>query len=241
MSKTGEHRRQRRFSRGFTLFEMVVVMAIFVLLAYGIYMTVNAAMRATAILIEDNLQSQRLDAFVSLLRRTFHNLPASAQFSGGIRTEGGDGNSEIILRDAPGAFAWGSGGASSGITALSVRPRLGGGREISLMHLAGASAGDEQRRALENGDWLRLLPDLREAGWRFYDPVLQDWVAEWEEGRERPPLVELSLEFLGEDIPRKFVFWLPPVKEVIMFPASFEREPAPEPEPPPQPPEGGPR
>ena len=40
----------KRAARGFTLFEMVVVIAIFVLLAGGIYATVNAAVRATATL-----------------------------------------------------------------------------------------------------------------------------------------------------------------------------------------------
>lgn len=202
----------RRDSGGFTLFEMMVVMTIFVLLAFGIYSTVSMAMRATAILTEDSLQNQRLDAFVSLLRRTFHNLPASAQLSGGVRAEGGDGSAEIVLRDAPGVFAWGAGGASAGTVVLSARPRLGGGREMGLMHLSGSLGETERREALEDGDWLRLMPDLREVGWKFYDPVLQDWVVEWADGRERPPLVELDMELLGEDIPRKFVFWLPSIK-----------------------------
>ena len=81
----------KKHARAFTLFEMVVVVAIFVLLAGGIYATVNAAVRATATLSEENLQIQRLNAFVSLLRRTFHNLPANAVFSGGVRSQDGDG------------------------------------------------------------------------------------------------------------------------------------------------------
>ena len=127
----------RRTTRGFTLFEMVVVLAIFVLLAGGIYATVNAAVRATATLTEENLQIQRLNAFVSLVRRTFHNLPANARFAGGVRAEGGDGFPEITLRDAPGVFAWGMGGPSAGTALLTARPRLGGGRELSLMLLPG--------------------------------------------------------------------------------------------------------
>ena len=199
--------------RGFTLFEMVVVVAIFVLLAGGIYATVNAAVRATATLSEENLQIQRVNAFVSLLRRTFHNLPANAVFSGGIREAGGDGFAEIVLRDASGVFAWGMGGPSSGTAMLSARKRLGGGREISLMLLPGSLGEMERRDALERGAWLRLLPDLREVQWRFFDETQQDWVEEWPEGN-RPPLVELNLQLLGEEIPRKFVFWLPPVKEM---------------------------
>jgi len=71
----------------------------------------------------------------------------------------------------------------------------------------------ERRDALERGAWLRLLPDLRSAQWRFYDEAQQDWVEEWPEGN-RPPLVELNLTLLGEEVPRKFVFWVPPVKEI---------------------------
>lgn len=200
-------------ARGFTLLEMTVVMAIFILLAGGIYSTVSVAMRATAVLTEDTLQSQRLDAFVSLLRRTFHNLPASARFSGGVRVDDGEGCAEIVLRDAPGVFAWGSGGPSAGTVALSARPRLGGGREISLLMLPGSLGETERREKMEGADWLRLLPDLRDVKWRFYDPSREDWVEEWPEGNERPPLAELTLELLGEETPHKFVFWLPPVKE----------------------------
>ena len=213
------HPPRRAFLGGFTLFEMTVVMAIFVLLAGGIYTTVNVAMQATAVLTENNLQSQRLDAFVSLLRRTFRNLPASARFSGGVRVDDGEGCAEIVLRDAPGVFAWGSGGPSAGTVVLSARPRLGGGREVSLLLLPGSLGEQERREALEGGDWLRLLPDLRDVAWRFYDAAQQDWVEEWPEGGERPPLVELNIELLGEDSPRKFVFWLPPVKEGAAAPA----------------------
>jgi prepilin-type N-terminal cleavage/methylation domain-containing protein len=208
-------------SRGFTLFEMVVVVAIFVLLAGGIYATVNAAVRATATLTEENLQIQRVNAFVALLRRTFHNLPANAVFSGGIREEGGDGFPEIVLRDAPGVFAWGMGGPSAGTVLLTARPRLGGGREISLMLLPGSLGEMERREAREGGAWLRLLPDLREVQWRFFDEQQQEWVDSWPED-SRPPLVELNLQLLGEEMPRKFVFWLPPVKEVDLSPPPGE-------------------
>jgi len=218
----------RRATRGFTLFEMVVVVAIFVLLAGGIYATVNAAVRATATLTEENLQIQRLNAFVALVRRTFHNLPANAQFSGGVRAEGGDGFPEITLRDAPGVFAWGMGGPSAGTALLTARPRLGGGRELSLMLLPGSLGEMERRDALERGAWLRLLPDLREVKWRFYSMEQQDWLEEWMEG-ERPPLVELNLQLLGEEVPRRFIFWLPPVKEAVMAEAT----------PPPESPPGG--
>lgn len=214
-------------NRGFTLFEMVVVVAIFVLLAGGIYATVNAAVRATATLTEENLQIQRLNAFVSLLRRTFHNLPATAIFSAGVREEGGDGFAEISLRDAPGVFAWGMGGPAAGTVLLSARKRLGGGREMSLLLLPGSLGEMERRDALERGAWLRLLPDLRDVQWRFYDEQQQEWVDEWPEGN-RPPLLELNLQLLGEEIPRKFVFWLPPVKEVDLSPPPGEAPGAPQ-------------
>ena len=210
-----------KHARGFTLFEMVVVVAIFVLLAGGIYATVNAAVRATATLSEENLQIQRLNSFVALLRKTFHTLPATAQFSGGVRAEGGDGFPEIVLRDAPGVFAWGIRGPSAGTALLTARPRLGGGREIALMLLPGSLSEMERRDALERGAWLRLMPDVRSVQWRFYDEAQQDWVEEWAEGN-RPPLIELNLEMLGEDVARKYVFWLPPVKEMDFSQATPE-------------------
>lgn len=205
--------RAARGDSGFTFIEITIVLIIFILLAGGIYATVNAAVTASAVLSEENLRSQRLGAFVGLLRRTFHNLPATARVSGGVRVEGGKGVPEIVLRDAPGVFAWGTGGASSGTVLLSALPRLGGGMQFSLLTLSSSLGEQERMDALQDGKWLKLLPDLRDARWRFYDETQQDWREDWSEGMNRPPLVELSLQQLGDEIPRTYVFWLPPVKE----------------------------
>lgn len=202
----------RRWQGAFTLFEIVVVVAIFALLAGGIYATVGAALRATATLSEENIQQQRLNALVNLLRRTLHNLPANAIFSGGVRLQDGNGVPEIVLRDAPGAFSWGLSAPANATIFLSIRPRLGGGKELSLMQLEGSLTEIERRDALGGGKWLKLLPDLRNAAWRFYDRNQQDWVEEWQEAAGRPPMIELTLEMLGEEAPRRYVFWLPPVK-----------------------------
>lgn len=205
--RNAEHR------SGFTMIEMTVVLVIFVLLAGGIYTVVNSAIGASAVLSEENVRVQRLDAFISLLRRTFHNLPATAQITGGVRNDGGHPVAEIILSDAPGVFAWGHGGPAAGTVLLSAVPRLGGGSQFSLLTLPGKLSEQELRDAIRGGRWLRLLPDLREVRWRFYDESQQDWREDWLEGMGRPPLVELSFTVLGEEIPRIYVFWLPPVKE----------------------------
>lgn len=206
------HRKITRLG-GFTMIEMTVVLVIFVLLAGGIYTVVNSAIRASAVLSEENLRSQRLNAFVSLLRRTFHNLPATAQISGGVRTGDGDAIAELVLRDAPGVFAWGTGGPAAATVLLSAVPRLGGGVQFSLLALPSSLGEQERRDAVRNGKWLSLLPDMRGAGWRFYDETQQDWREDWPEGSGRPKLVELNFTMLGEEAPRTYVFWLPPVKE----------------------------
>ena len=223
--------RPRRAVLGFTMIEMVVVLVIFVLLAGGIYTVVNAAIGASAVLSEENLRAQRLNAFVSLLRRTFHNLPATAQIAGGVRQDG-SGVPEIVLRDAPGVFAWGTGGPAAGTVLLSAVPRLGGGVQFSLLALPSSLGEQERRDAARDGKWLRLLPDLREARWRFYDESQQDWREDWLDGMGRPPLVELTFRRLGEEIPRTYVFWLPPVKEQQS--PGLQGPPQPQDQPPPQ-------
>jgi hypothetical protein len=93
-----------------------------------------------------------------------------------------------------------------------------------------SSLGEQERRdAARDGKWLRLLPDLREARWRFYDEAQQDWREDWAEGMGRPPLVELSFVLLGEEIPRTYVFWLPPVKELQPAPAEVQPPPGEQP------------
>lgn len=209
MKASGKYHR----AGGFTLFEMIVVVLIFVLLAGGIYATVNAAVRATATLSDENLRTQRINAFVGLLRGTFHNLPATALISGGVRSDGGKSVPEIVLRDAPGVFAWGSGDGAAGMVLLSARPRLGGGREFSLLSVPSSLGENELDQAIERGRWLKLLPDVRGAKWRFFNKEADEWVEEWTAEGGRPTLLELSVELLGEEIPRTYVFWIPPVEE----------------------------
>lgn len=216
---------------GFTMIEMVVALVIFLLLAGGIYMVVNSAIKASGVLSEETIRYQRLDAFISLLRRTFHNLPATAKISGGVRTSDGGAIPEIVLREAPGIFAWGTGGPMDGTILLSAVPRLGGGAQFSLLSLPGSLSEQELRDALRGGSWLRLLPDLREARWRFYDESQQDWREDWPEGMNRPPLLELSFTLLGEETPRTYMFWLPPVKEQRPI-REDEKNPQPTPTPP---------
>ena len=227
--------RARKNTGGFTMIEMTVVLVIFVLLAGGIYTVVNSAIGASAVLSEENLRVQRFDAFVGLLRRTFHNLPATAQITGGVRSDG-SGVPEIMLRDAPGVFSWGTGGPASGTVLLSAVPRLGGGVQFSLLSLPSSLGEQERRDAVSDGKWLRLLPDLRDARWRFFDESQQDWREDWPEGMGRPPLVELTFRALGEEIPRTYVFWLPPVKEQQAAPPQGgtppdTQQPPPEPKP----------
>jgi len=229
-----------RAQSGFTFVEVTVVLIIFVLLAGGIYATVNAAITASAVLSEENVRSQRLTAFIGLLRRTFHNLPPTAQVSGGVRSDGGKAIPEIVLRDAPGVFAWGTGASSSGTVLISAVPRLGGGVQFSLLSLPASLGEQELREAVRDGKWLRLLPDLREARWRFYDETQQDWREDWLEGMQRPPLVELTLQQLGEEVPRTYMFWLPPVKEQAAAPGGAPPDGNPPPEGQPVPPEGSP-
>jgi type II secretory pathway component PulJ len=194
---------------------MIVVVAIFALLAGGIYATVNAAIRATATVSEENLEVQRLDAFIALLRRTLHNLPATAQVRGGVRSEDGEGFSELILRDSPGAFDWGSDVPSEAFVLLKARPRLGGGVEIALQQIPANLDSNELRDRIVNGDWLRLLPDLRSVRWKAHEASAQQLpaVGEAAQGAMRPTLLELSLEFLGDPALRRYVFWLPPLSK----------------------------
>jgi prepilin-type N-terminal cleavage/methylation domain-containing protein len=217
-------------SGAFTLFEMIVVVVIFVLLAGGIYATVNAAVRASATLADENLRTQRINAFIGLVRRTLHNLPATATLSGGVRSDGGKSVPEIVLREAPGVFAWGSGTGASGLVLLSARPRLGGGREFSLLSLPSEPGANELNLALERGNWLRLLPDVREAKWRFFSQDADEWFDEWPADGTRPALLELNFELLGEEIPRTYVFWVPPVKEAQTAPNGAVPVPTPPPD-----------
>jgi prepilin-type N-terminal cleavage/methylation domain len=199
-----------RSRRGFTLVEIVVSIAIFVLLVGGIFTAVQAAFTTSNVIVETQLQAERFNAFQQFLRRLFVSLPANASVELRIRQSTGRGDViELLLWPMPEHLRFGS--IEGDGLALSAVPDGRGRFTFSIGYFRTIDPPEVRDAALANTNWLPLLPDVARARWRFADarnPILSET---WTESSGRPGLAELELE-MADGTHATFDFWIPPLE-----------------------------
>lgn len=199
-----------RRASAFTLFEILISLAIFFLLAGGIFTSVRSAFVASNEVTALQADAERMNAFQALMRKTFGELPADARVEIRIRQEPGRGDVvELLVWPAPPFLRFGS-GVGDGV-ALSALPDGRGRFRLSLATFRADLSPDERDRVLARVTWLPLLPDVGEVRWKFApvrNPVLTDT---WNAGSGRPGLAELKLVMgTGEEIVS--AYWVPPLQ-----------------------------
>ena len=183
--------------KGFTLFEMILAAAIFVLLAGGVYFAVSASVKATARLGDDQIDARRSAAFQSFVRRGFHNLPFEARIFVRVRQLGARGQSvELLLSPAAGAFETGFEADGVGVV-LGTRPDGHGKSDLCLARFPERYDHDELDRYLEKVGWIPLLHNVESIRWRFWDDMRKQFIDTWDQGTTRPRLVELTYRLVG--------------------------------------------
>jgi prepilin-type N-terminal cleavage/methylation domain-containing protein len=196
--------------QAFTLLEVTLAMGILVLLAGALYAMVDASLRGTAELEARENRTRQYSEFLALCRKTLRSLPATSLFQARVVEQNGTYQQELIFRNAPGIFWWGSADNASLSTILGSRPQIGGLVSVGILQ----DTEDEMNSYLKGGapsqPWLLLLKDLRSAEWRFLDPRIGSWVKEWKDPSFRPAFAELTLG-MGNGTDR-IVFWMPPLQ-----------------------------
>lgn len=197
-------------NRAFTLVEIMVSVAIFVLLVGGIFSAVQAAFTTSNVIIETQLQTERFNAFQQFLRRLFVSLPANAMVELRIRGAAGRGDViELLMWPMPEHLRFGS-MAGDGL-ALSAVPDGRGRFTFSVGYFLTSDPPEVRDAVLEEAEWLPLLPDVARVRWKFADarnPILSET---WGQNSGRPGLAELELE-MADGTQATFDFWIPPLE-----------------------------
>jgi prepilin-type N-terminal cleavage/methylation domain-containing protein len=206
----------RKSLRAFTLFEVLVAIAIFVLLAGGIFASVRAAFMASAQVVSSQLDTERLEAFQQFLRKVFVSLPSDTRVELKLRQipELGD-VIELRLWPAPGFLRFGT-DPGDGV-ALSAQPDGRGGFRMMLGYFLAKDNADERDERLRKAQWLMLLPGVEQLRWRFAparNPVFEE---KWSEQSGRPGLAELTLQ-MKDGTESVFQFWIPPLQRRVSTP-----------------------
>ncbi len=197
-------------SPAFTLFEVLIAMTIFFLLAGGIFATVRSAFTASAEVASSQLDAERANAFQALMRKMFGALPADAKLETRVRKEPGRGDVvELLIWPAPPFLRFGSGVGDG--AAISALPDGRGQFNLSLASFRVEDSADERDRDLAKAGWLPLLPGVGQVRWRFAPPRNPVMAEAWNAGSGRPGLAELTLRMAGgtDEISS---YWVPPLQ-----------------------------
>ncbi len=190
--------------KGFTLFEVLISVSIFLLISGAIFMAVTAGVRTTATLTQHRLHSERLETLLSFLRNVFTNLPPCAEVSFRVRKiNNGESVDELNFRKAPGVFLWMNGNSA----VISILTSASGSGTLAIKSYPDSLSEDEF--LLQKTGWIRLLDGIERVRWRFFDVSSNSFLEEWNFGR--PRLVEMTLWITEED-PVTAQFWIPEVQ-----------------------------
>jgi prepilin-type N-terminal cleavage/methylation domain-containing protein len=196
-----------RFRRGaFTLVEVLIALAIFAMLAGAIFISVSAVTKASGTLAVEQIQTRKLDAFISWCRKGFRNLSASSRVFVRTRDSGAAGRAvELILRNAPGAFSIGELDALGSDLVLSAVPDGKGAAVFSIARVPGGKSFLDFDRELARAEWLPVLDGIKTLRWTFWNPVDQKFVEEWQEGQGLPEMIRLDITLAtGESLGATF-------------------------------------
>ena len=192
---------------GFTLFEVVIALALLGILTGAVYTTTFSAMEASKSTLSEQASSRRLEAFLNVTRNAFLSLPREGRVHLRFtRASSGAPVPEVIFEEASGVFGVPSLGGGSLI--LSARPMSDGTRTMSVLRVPKDLQGTQLERYTSQGPWVPLLPRVERVKWTFL--TNDQWREEWLPENGRPLAARLQMDCL--DMPESKIdakFWIP--------------------------------
>jgi type II secretory pathway component PulJ len=191
---------------GYLLLEVLLALAILSIVVVMIFQIVQTTLRVTSDINFLETQQQKVDGICELLRRNFIAMPQTTHF----QTRKKEKSFELIFRDAPFSFSWSGTGAQYGTVVIAGRPQSDGRTVLSVLQ----DPGDASRRVVDaqtewKGNWVPLLSDIDQIGWRFFDSQNGKWLTEWPDAGAKPALIEITLKVAGRNHLERGVFRWP--------------------------------
>ncbi|MCE0523467.1 MAG: prepilin-type N-terminal cleavage/methylation domain-containing protein [Methylacidiphilales bacterium] len=196
--------------RGFTLLEMMITLAIFILLAAAVFGVMTGVLESTSTLIDNQNRRDQIEALNAFIYKRLGGMTASTTLASYQRGDGeGLVQNGIIF------------GTASLATAIDAKVQPNGYYTLRVTTYQSVT-GDGQsqppdarvvlQQAVTTDDptlaWTPLITDLKTLDWRFLDFNATDWVDLWG-NPANPNLVEFSMQPAGELQPVTMDFWFP--------------------------------
>ncbi len=207
----GKIPRRGLLSRAFTLLEVLLSVAIFLLLAGGIFAAVSATTQVSTEVALMRIESERFDALQGFLRKLFSNLPPAARLELRARDAGASGAVvELLISQAPAFAVFTRGGKRDEGLALAAIPDKRGALALSLSNIDVQSLQNRDQE-LQAAFWITLMPDIRQIRWRFAATQTTGLQETWVPNDGRPGLADLEIS-LRDGTSRHWQFFIPAVQ-----------------------------
>jgi len=207
-----------RCAKGFSLFELVIAIAIAGFVLTSIFKIADGSVRANAKMVDLQNEEIERDAFFTFLRNHFDSLPGDAIFNLRNTSSSEPYTSELTFQNTPVSFNWGGIPIAAQATRLITVPTVTGGLDIVLeyydVQILDSDEGPAER-GIDPIATVTLLDDVRLFEWsvldvRNYENTERDeWPYEWDAPNQRPSYVELTVIFENGDRRVKRLFWIP--------------------------------
>lgn len=218
------HRRRSAF----TLIEVVIGITILSMITATLFAIIRGSVRGAAEIERIQRESDSMNRYIELCRRTFATLPSTATLTLKIVQSTEPVIQELTISGSPDCFPFGSNPITLKDTILSLRPypdavvddnqkllnNLSLSREDLIPMTGDSNAGVQQTTTgiyapdSEGRYWMPLLPDVVSFKWRFYVEKEETWYEEWSKS-ELPDLIEGQLVMKNRTLPVRMVFSLP--------------------------------
>ncbi len=223
-------RRSRRRS-AFTLIEVVIGMTILSMITVTLFAIIRGSMRGASEIEQLQRESDSVNRFIDLSRKTFASLPSTATLKLKLVQNTEPIIQELTIVGSPDCFPFGLNPITLKDTTLSLRPHPDGlvdDNQMPLNYLClsredlipqtddrqggirqettGLYAPDEEGRY-----WMPLLPDVVSFKWRFYVEKDETWSEEWSKSAW-PDLIEAELVLKNRTRPIRMVFSTPVIE-----------------------------
>lgn len=191
---------RKRYSRGFTLLEIMIAVAILGMMAVAIYRFVQANVVALRVSAEASAADARYDSLRDLLTAHLQSLPAGSGALAGeplkvsdrsrdeLRWTSGAGLG-VLTRYAPTDFT----------VAMRIQPDKKDSDRFELGLLR--KPKDELAFTSVHESWVPLMENVRSLEVRYFDSRLNVWVTRWTDTVTLPKLVRVTIERTDSSVP----------------------------------------
>jgi hypothetical protein len=199
---------------GFTLFELVLAMALLTMLVGMVFGTARTSLALGNTIVATQNEEMLHQAFFELLHQRLSSLPGNTRLNLKVEDSGSHYLSELTLQNVPLSFTWGGQARIAKAVQLSTVKRRSGYLDIVLRYYENEILEDSASvgGVIDNKPFAEivLLEDVAYFEWRVLDGQSMEWQYDWDLQGRLPIQMELTLAIgaKGEEI--RQIFWVPP-------------------------------